>query len=87
MAISITHFLPRWINKRLQKWGERRRSAKARLEPEANLPFPYNDAVYLEAYIMNRKIAEPDFEAYWSRQQAIVDQQIIAARAVGPRYD
>lgn len=65
----LTHFLPRFINKRLQYWGERRRSAKAALEPETNLPFPYNDALYMEAYCLNRKFAEPDFEAYWQRIQ------------------
>jgi hypothetical protein len=66
---ALTHFLPRFINKRLQYWGERRRSAKAALEPETNLPFPYNNALYLEAYCLNKKFAEPDFEAYWQNEQ------------------
>lgn len=81
----LTHLLPRFINKRLQYWGERRRSRKAQQEPETNLPFPYNDALYMEAYCLNRKFAEPDFEAYWQRQQAIIDQSYTAAKAVGPQ--
>ena len=66
-------FFPRWANKRLQYWGERRRSAKAALEPETNLPFPYNDQFALQAYCLNRKFAEPDFEPYWAEQQRLVD--------------
>lgn len=85
LIARLTHLLPRFINKRLQYWGERRRSAKARLEPDENMPFPYNDATFLEAYCLNRKFTEPDFEAYWQRQQAIIDQSDTARRALGPQ--
>lgn len=70
---SVTRWLPRCVNKWLQYWGERYRSAKAHRESEDALPFPYSSSWYLESYCYNRKAAEPDFEAYWREQQRLVD--------------
>lgn len=85
LIAALTHLLPRFINKRLQYWGERRRSRIASQEPETNLPFPYNDATYMEAYCLNRKFAEPDFEAYWESQQLIIDRQVALKNIPGPQ--
>lgn len=74
---SLTHFLPRCINKRLQYLGERWRSFVAQQESEAKLPFPYNDPHSLEAYQLNKKIAEPDFDPYWEEQKRLMELKYV----------
>lgn len=73
MRKSVTHFFPRWINRRLQYYGERYRSWRARQEPETTLPFPYNDSCALTEFELNKLSAEPDFEAYWQNEQRLAD--------------
>lgn len=62
----------KWINSKLQYYGERYRSWRARREPETNLPFPYDNAYTLMAFQNNKAAAEPDFESYWNEELRIM---------------
>ena len=68
-----------------QKWqqyyGERFRSWRAQREPDTNLPFPYNNPVLLNNFEENKKMAEPDHEAYWREQQRILDLKHMYSKA------
>jgi len=70
----------RICQKQQQYYGERFRSWRAQREPETNLPFPYNNAVLLNAFEENKRMAKPDREAYWREQQRILDYKYAYAK-------